>query len=250
MLSIGTGYYVLDINHTKPRLFHFTPHSEEEVTTETMPGLFEETIDRDEYQQHIQHQSAPKNMFHGQSESGALDADTLRYYKLIAKSTDDYLADHDEPLLITGTENRIGHIRALLGYHNVMKESIEGNKEDLNAQQLQDITITVIKSVDIVNRDELVAKAKNTPPSGLTIGCANIEAAIVKGQVETLFLSCFRRTADNVRNADKVTVVLQLSEEIVATESLVRGALSQGAVVVAVRLGSFDTDEPLALLRF
>src|SRR5680860_1111175 len=120
MLSIGTGYYVLDINHTKPRLLHFTSHTKSEVYLKDMPGSLEQTSQRDEHQQHIQHQSAPINMFHGQSESGAIDADILRYYKLIAKAVEEYLIDHDEPLLLAGTDNRIGHMRPLIGYSNCL----------------------------------------------------------------------------------------------------------------------------------
>src|SRR5680860_240491 len=116
VLSIGTGYFVLDINHTKPRLLHFTSYTKGEVDLKDMPESLEQTIQRDEHQQHIQHQSGPINMLHGQSESGAVDADMLLYYKLIAKAVEEYLIDHDEPLLLAGTENRIGHMRPLVSY--------------------------------------------------------------------------------------------------------------------------------------
>ena len=250
MLSIGTGYYVLDINHTKPRLLHFTSNTKEEVDLKDMPGSFEQTIERDDYQQHIQHQSSPINMFHGQSESETLDSDTLRYYKLIAKAVDEHLADCDEPLLLTGTENRIGHMRPLLGYRNVMDDIVKGSSEELNEQELQDVTFAVIKAADIVDRNKLISKIKATPNSSLALGSTKVQAVISDGRVETLFLPVFRITADNVRENDKATIVLQLPEDIMIIEPLVRGALSQDAAVVAVRQGSFDTDEPLALLRY
>lgn len=250
MLSIGTGYYILDINHSNPRLIHVTATSKEEVVTDMMPGSFEDTVEREEYQKQQQHQSGAGNMFHGHSETAALDEDTLRYYRLIAKCVDDYLIDHDEPLLLTGTDNRIGHMRPLLTYHAVMKEAVEGNNEDLNEQELQNATDAIIKSNDIAEREKIVTKVKNTALSSLALGQTEIAAAIVDGRIETLFLSAFKRTTDNVRDTYQASVVLQLPEDITPIESLVRGVLLQGGNVVAVEQGSFDNNEPRALCRF
>ncbi|HZJ34861.1 MAG TPA: hypothetical protein VFD55_02505 [Candidatus Angelobacter sp.] len=250
MFSIGTGYYVLDINHTKPRLLHFTSYTKGEVDLKDMPGSLEQTIQRDERQQHIQHQSAPRNMFHGQSESGAVDADILRYYKIIAKAVEEHLIDHDEPLLLAGTDNRIGHMRPLIGYSNIIDAVLNGNNEDLNEQELLDATTAAIESVGTLKRDKLITKVKATPLANLSQGITEIETAIASGRVEALYLSAFERTTDNVREDGRSAVVLQLPEDITAIESLVRSALLQGAEVVAVEQGSFDTDEPLALLRY
>jgi hypothetical protein len=250
LLSIGTGYYVLDINHTKPRLLHFTAHSRSEVALADMPGSFEEAIGRDERLQHMQHQSGPKNMFHGQSESGAMDEDTLRYYKLIARAVDQYLADHDSPLLLAGTENRIGHMRPLLEYANVLRDTFEGNHEHLNDQQFQTATTAIIEAVACVKRDAIVEKVKSVPPSDLAIGALEIEEAIAKGQVATLFLPSFQYTADNVRDGEAERIVLHLPEDTVERETLVRGTVAQGGAVVAVALGSFESDEPRALRRY
>ncbi len=250
MLSIGTGYFVLDINHTKPRLLHFTPYTKGEIDLKDMPESLEHTIQRDEHQQHIQHQSGPKNMFHGQSDDGAVDADMLLYYKLISGAVDEYLADNDEPLLLAGTENRIGHMRPLISYGNVVAATLTGNNEDLNEQELLDATAEAIENVDTMNRDRLISKVKATPPSNLSYGNKEIETAITVGKVELLFLSAFKTTPDNVREDGSSIVVLQLPEDINSIESLVRGSLSQGAKVIAVEQGSFDTDEPLALLRY
>ncbi len=250
MLSIGTGYYVLDINLTKPRLVHFTSSAKEAVAIESMPGSFEETVERDEYRKQQQHQSIAGNTYHGHGNEGALDEDTLRYYKLIAKCVNDYLIDHDEPLLLAGTKNRIGHMRPLLKYHNVMEETVEGNNEELNEQELLDVSDTLIKNADVAKRGEIVLEVKNTPLSNLALGSAEIQSTIDEGSVATLFLSAFRRTADNIRNTYLASIVLQLPEDIMTVETLVRGVLSQGGEVVAVKQDSFDSDEPRALLRF
>ncbi len=250
MLSIGTGYFVLDINQTKPRLIHFTSSAKEEVAADGMPGTFEETVKRVDYQDQQQHQSVAGNMFHGHSETAALIEDELRYYKLIAACADEYLADHDEPLLLAGTESRIGHMRPLIRYGNVLEATLAGNNEELNEQDMLDATETEMKSLDMVKRGALVDTAKATPLSKLAMGATEIEAAIAEGKVDTLYLSAFRNTTDNIRDNYQSTVVLQLPEDILAIETLVRGALLQGADVIAVAQGSFDTNEPRAILRF
>ncbi len=249
MLSIGTGYYVLDINHAKPRLVHFTSTLKEEVATESMPGSFEETVEREEYQKQQQHQSVAGNMFHGHSETAALDEDTLRYYKLIAKCVDEYLVDRDEPLLLMGTENRIGHMRPLLRYQNVLEEAVEGNNEGLNEQELLNATVELIESVDLAKRDKIVAQVKNTPLSSLALGQSEIQTAVDEGRIETLFLSVFRLTTDNIRDTYQASVVLQLPKDILSIEMLVRGVLKQGGEIVAVEQGSFYDDEPRAICR-
>lgn len=250
MLSLGTGYYVLDINHTKPRLVHFTSHSYEVVATKTMPGSYEDTVGREEYQNQLQHQSISGNVFHGHDEAAAIDNDTQRYYKLIAKSVDEYLAGNNQPLILAGTEDRIGHMRSILGYPNIADETAVGNYQDLNEQELQDVFTTVIERVNAANRGKLVAKVRATPLSNLALGPTEIELANTEGRVETLFLPSFKRTTDNVRGGDDAYIVLQLPEDISAIESLVRGTLSQGGNVVAVEQGSFDNDDPRAICRF
>lgn len=250
MLSLGTGYYVLDINHTTPRLLYFTSYTKKEVDLKDMPGSLEQTMQRDEHPQHIQHQSGPRNMLHGQSESGAVDADMLKYYKMIANVVEEHLVDHDEPLLLAGTDNRIGHMRPLLHYGNILNAVLSGNNEDLNEQEIRDATDFLIKTVDSVKRDELTSKVKAMSPSDLSLGSSEIGSAIEGGKVETLFLSVYKMTTDNVREDEASLIVLQLPENINEIESMVRGALLQGAEVVAVEQGSFDSDEPLALLRY
>jgi hypothetical protein len=250
MLSIGTGYYVLDINHTKPRLVYFSASAKEEVATESMPGSFEEMVERVEYQKQQQHQSVGGGMFHGHTEADALDEAAMRYHRLIAKCVDKYLVDHDEPLLLTGTQNRIGHMRPLLNYHNVMKEAVEGNNEQLNEQELQNATDKIIENADMAARDEVIEKTKNTPLSSIALGTIEIETAAEAGRVEALFLSAFRRTTDNIRDNYQTSIVLQLPEDVLSIETLARVVLTKGGNIVAVEQGSFENDEPRALCRY
>ncbi len=250
MLSIGTGYYVLDINHTKPRLIYFASNMKKEIDLEDMPGSLEQTIDRDEHIQRLQHQGSLKNMFHGQKDSAADDADMIRYYKLIVNAVEQFLIDHDEPLLLTGTENRIGNIRPLFSYPRVLAEAVEGNHEGLNTQELENTTIAVIEKAETADRKKLVAMAKSTPPSNMAVGAKDIEIATSKGKVETLFLSSFKRTTDSVGTGYQADIVMQLPEDVSTTETLVRSTLSQGGNVVAVEKGSFENDEPRALCRY
>lgn len=250
MLSIGTGYYVLDINHTKPRLVYFSASAKEEVAIESMPESLEEMVERVEYQKQQQHQSSGDSMFHGHTEENALDDAAMRYYRLIAKSVETYLDDHDEPLLLTGTQNRIGHMRPLLNYYNVMKESVEGNNEKLNEQELQNATEGIIENADMVARDEVIEKIKNTPLSSIALGVKEIETAAEEGRVESLFLSSFRRTTDNVRNNYQESIVLQLPGDVLSIEVLTRAVLAQGGNIIAVEQGSFEDDEPRALCRY
>jgi hypothetical protein len=250
MLSIDTGYYVLDINHKKPRLAHFTSGSRVEIAVHGMPGSFEDTAAREKHRKQLQHQSMAGDVFHGHNETAALDEDIIRYYKLIAKSVNKYLANHDEPLLLAGTQDRVGHMRQLLKYPNVLDVSLEGSNEALNLQELQNVTKAIIDTYESAKRDTLITQLTNEPPGTIAIGHVEIEKALDEGRVASLFLSVYKVTTDNVRDTYKSLVVLQLPDDIQSMEKLVRGALSQGGTIIAVEVGTFEDDSPRALCRF
>ncbi len=250
MASIGTGYYILDVNLNKPRLLYFTNNSQKEITVESMPGSFQEMVKNVEYQKQLQHQSTGGGMFHGHSDDNALEADTAKYLKVIADSVSSHLQTHDDPLLLSGTQDRISKIRPLLTYKDTLEEILEGNNENLNEQQLRVASSSIINELHTKEHDHLIEALKSAPDTSTVAGEEAIKQAIEQGRVDTLYIPSYRKTNDGVNGGGESSILLQLSEKIEIIESIIRGTLLQGGSVAAIQLDAFDSNESQALCRF
>lgn len=249
--SMGSNYYVLDINHTRPRLLAGTPSGCAELLLDDMPGSFEEITDNIEYTNQLQHQSGGVGGFHGHTDDGAIQDDTNSYYRKVAKAVDGYLVGHSEPLLLMGVENRVGSMRNFLSYARVLDAYIEGSGEAMNEREVYDHSIPIIEQCNTKRRSDLVDKLKATNPAIVAMGFDEIRAALAENRIATLLAPCFRRTADTVREGYDEIIVLQLNDDdVIDTESLVRATLAQGGEVVAVAIDSFEDEQPRALCRF
>src|SRR5690606_761779 len=75
--GLGSNYYILDINHNRPRLIEGSPAGCKELEIEDMPGSFESMTDNIEYRKELQHQSGGVGAFHGHTDDAALEEDAM-----------------------------------------------------------------------------------------------------------------------------------------------------------------------------
>ncbi len=254
--SIGTGFYVLDINLDSPRLCRSVNGTLQELELNEMPGSFQEAAARDDYKMELQHQSSSHGTdggasFHGHDPAENVDDDIARYLRMIADAANDYLKDREEPLILSGTSSRVGNIRHHLTYSNVLQDSASGNKENLTAQQLYDETISIATAYDANKRQASVDKLLSSAPEYVVVGAAEIQEAAAAGRVERLYLPVYRKTTDSVRPGDFESIILQLPEDISEIEKLVKATMDQGGEVLATEIDSYEgADKPRALCRY
>lgn len=255
--SISSGFYVLDINLNNPQLYRAVGGTLVEVTLDNMPESFQDSIDKVEYTAELQHQSAPRNSsgnntsFHGHDPAEEVDDDTKRYLRAVAKVVDEHMKDHEQPLILAGTENRMGNLRKHLTYGNVLSYSVSGNHEDLSAQQLYEAAVRIATSYDQARRQDLVDILTSSAPELVVTGKQEILKAAEAGRVERLYLPVYRQTNDTVRSGDSNSILLELPEDIAELEELVQATLAQAGEVLATEIDSYDgADAPQALCRF
>ena len=250
--SLGSNYYILDINHKRPRLIEGTTMACSELVIDDMPDSFDSMTENVEYDKELQHQSGGVGTFHGHSDEAAVQDNVMHYYRKIAQTVSAYLAGYGEPLVLMGVENRVGEVRQLLSYPHVLHEYIEGNGEAMNDQALHDVSMPVIEKYNKKQRSDALVLFHTTPPVRTLIGAKDIEAASVEGRLDTVFVPCFRETADTVRGGYNKSIVMQLNSSMrdETVESLIRSVLSTGGTVQAVEIDAFEDERPRALCRF
>lgn len=256
MHSIGTEFYVLDINLTKPRLMKSNHGTLVSVDEANIPGSFQETIAGDEYKMELQNMPAPRgsggdNRIHGHSPEDAIEHATVRYLTNVADAVNEFLVDSDQPLLLVGEQSRVGNLRPFLKYEYLLSQSIDGNYEMYNPQDLYDLVIETMQDHETQQRRVLIEQIISSDPELVVTGNKEIIKAALAGRVEQIYVPAYRRTKDSVRTRDSRSIVLQLPEEISELESVIRDVLLQAGSVVAVEIGAYsELTEIKALCRF
>lgn len=248
--SLGSHYYLLDINHTRPRLLVGSPSQSTELVIDNMPDSFESMTENVEFSKELQHQSGGVGAFHGHSDENALLDNTKTYYRHIARAVDTFLEGHKEQLLLIGVENGVGSMRKVLTYPHILDNNIEGSGEAMNEQQLHEASTKSIETFNTERRRQIIHTFEETLPALTAVGIEAVQAALAESRVATLLVPSFRRTTDTVREGFDTAIVLELNDNADATESLVRGALEQGGEVIALATDSFADEQPRALCRF
>ncbi len=252
MNSLGSDFYVLDINHTRPRLVEVSSVGCQEVKLESMPSSFEEMTANIEYGKDLQHQSGGSDRFHGHTDEAALQDDAMRYYRKIVEAVENHLEGHDDPVVLVGTENRIGEIRKLLTYHRVLEDYIEGNGEHMDETGLCNAGRPLVEKYNQTKRQTMVNQFAEIIPDRKLIGIDEIHQAAQEGRIDTLFVPSYRITSDTVREGFDESIVVELSDDnkIEPIEAVVRDVLSSGGRVQAVALDAFEDDQLRASCRY
>jgi hypothetical protein len=256
MHSIGTTFFVLDVNLTKPRLLVSKDGGLSEVEVEGMPDSFQDKIAGAEYKPELQYKSAPRggdvsNMFHGHDAAEEVNDDIAEYLTEIAKSVNTFLKESDQPLLLVGVQSRVGNIRSHIEYDNLLEAKIDGSFEKHSMQDLYESVIEVINDYDSQRRHKLIDQLLSADSKNIVSGNDAIAEAAKAGRIERMYVPAYRRTNDSVRPDAEESIVLQLSDEIKDIETVVSDVLSHGGSVQAVEIGSqHEIQQPKALCRY
>lgn len=240
MASADTGFYLLDINFTKPRLFSGSRGSLREVLVKDMPKSFDNVMGRSSFKNHSLG-----------GEDNAINEDEKKYLQLIATAVADYMPHHNRALIIAGTSNRIGHIKPLLQHGHILNESLVGNFETTDSEQLYREVNAVLRPALMKERDEIATQVLNTAPQFVVIGVNEIVEAANIGRVSLLVIPSYKVTADTVQQDVSERVVLELPANIEDIEPMVRVVIEKGGEVTSVELDKYDhLQVPKAICRY
>jgi len=237
--SDDTGFYLLDLNFTHPRLFNGARGVLEEIKVDEMPENFTAEVGTE----------ITKNNkgFEDNTES----EDEKRYLKLVAEAVDKAMAYDNRALLLAGTTNRTGNIRSFLEHGHVLNETLEGSFEKSNTKELYNASADIIRGSLRKGRDDTVEELASKPPELVVMGTKEIKEAAASGRVERLLLPTYRLTQDSVRAGEGEKIVIELPADIESIEDAVRVVLLQSGEVTAVEIDGYDElSMPKAICRY
>ncbi len=238
--SADTGFYVLDVNFTNPRLFMGARGNLVEVDVKSMPKNIESAIVRTAYKNHSLG-----------GEDNALNEDQKRYLQMVADAVGEAIIYEDRALLLAGTSNRTGNIRALLKHNHILPETLVGSYEKADTEKIYQDSAEVVRLALRKERDTAVEALGNTPPELVAMGTKEIQIAAETGRVDTLFMPTYRLTEDSVRASDGEKIIIELPADIESIERTVMSVIEQSGKIIAVEIGGYDIlPEPKALCRY
>jgi hypothetical protein len=238
--SADTGFYVLDVNFTNPRLFSGARGNLKEIVVANMPKNIESAIGRDSYSNHSLG-----------DEDNAVGEDEKRYLQMIADAVDAAITYDNRALLLAGTSNRTGNIRNQLKHGHVLSDTLVGSYEKSDIEKIYQDSSEVVRQALRKERDEAVEALGNTAPELVVIGTDEIKEAASTGRIDSLFIPAYRLTEDSVRADDGEKLIIELPADIESIESTVKSVLAQSGKIVAVEIDGYDLiTEPKAICRF
>ena len=252
MAGANTNYYLVDINLTKPRLLFGSRGSFREIVIDDMPGSIEETIGREEYRKHLQHQRSGVSNFHGHTEEDAILDDQQKYFRAIAQAVDDYLAkkSSDRPLILAGTTSRIGNFQKHLRYRHVIDSQLVGNFEDSSVKDIFNKSNPIADRYFQEQVDKSVEKLLSSAPEVVAIGEQEIIEVARDNRVEALYIPIYQFN-EAPSSSSEPSLTLELPADIYDLEPMVTTVFKQNGQIIPVAIDRYDgLDQPKALCRF
>jgi len=263
MKSIDRGFYLLDINlKTKPRLFRSVGRTLVEVEPDEMPQSFETIAAQYEYDSEIGFKGAPRGgaggsgdsvSYHGADLNRELDAKQRAYLHDVAAAVDTFLSNRERPLVLAGTEERVGNLRKYLSYHTVLHDYVNGDVGDDNGSILFRKALPLVTTYRRGLIDASVQELHNSKPEIIVTGTEAILQAAQEKRVARLYVPLYRLVDSTDKTTNAVSeVALELPSDLLnPLEQLVRAVLAQDGTLQAVEKDAYKgLSEPTALCRF
>lgn len=238
--SADTGFYVLDLNFTAPRLFSGSRGVLNEVKVKSMPKSIDKELGRSSYKNHSLG-----------DEDNAVSEDEKRYLQMVADAVDETITYDKRALLLAGTSNRTGNIRAQLKHGHVLGDTLVGSYEKSTSEELYQASSEVVRVALKKEQNDALEVLSNTPPELVVIGALEIKEASSAGRVGTLFIPAYRLTTDSVRETDSEKLIIELPSDIESIEITVKAVMEQSGNIVPVEIeGESSPSELTAICRY
>jgi hypothetical protein len=200
LLSGDGRFYVLALSQGEARLFQGTRYSVSELDLEGVPTSLAEALSLDDPERRLQFHTAsgPSGgkgsrpaMFHGQgAPSQDQKDDILRYFQKLDTGVQELLAGEQAPLVLAGVDYLFPLYREANTYPHLIEEGIEGNPDDLSAQELHQRAWAIVQPRFLKEREVAVQRfSQLSDTDGASDNLSEIVPAAHHGRVETLFVA-------------------------------------------------------------
>jgi hypothetical protein len=197
-------FYVLALSQKNVKFFAGTGHSLQEIEVENMPHQLEETLLEDEFQKGVQHRvgtprggnSAAQHpgSVHGQGspDREKHDADMLQFFYAVNQALHDKLREEKTPLILAGVEHILPIYHAANTYPYLLAESISGNSEIMNLEQLHDEAWRIVAPLLQEDKKQAIELYQQLAGEGTGKAASNIKEIVPAAyyhRVDSLFVA-------------------------------------------------------------
>ena len=193
LLSGDGRYYILALSQNKIRLFQGTHYSVNEVSLADVPENLAETLRDDDSWKDLHMHSAlsGKGKLSAITHGDEVDSreNIRRYFRRIDRGLHELLRNERAPLVLAGVDYLHPIYKEVNSYPHLMDEGIAGNPERLSAEELHELTWTIVKPYFQKAQQEAVNRYKEFASSGQASNrIRKIIPAASHGRVELLFV--------------------------------------------------------------
>ena len=201
-LSRNGHFYVLTLSQKQIRLLEGSLFSIDEIDLENVPTSLREALKFDDPERQLQFHTgtnatgvggARPAVFHGQgAREDDAKTDLLRYFQQVDKGLMEMLGDEQAPLVLAGVDYLLPICKQANNYHYLVNEAIEGNPDDLSAEELHQQAWKIIEPIFNTDQRQAIARYKESIGSGSKLASNSLKSIIPAahyGRVDTLFVA-------------------------------------------------------------
>lgn len=196
LLDLGFEYNLLTLSLGAVALYRGDAGGLERIELDdSVPTSLAEVAGRETSDAQLQHHPADRGskeaVFHGQgSGKDDEDAEIDRFLRTLDDALDDYFEAHDLPLLLAGVDELTSRYRRLAERRNFVEESLTGNVEQLEGQELHERAQPLIEAhAKRLQNMELEALREREDGRPVCCDLDEVLIAAIDGRVDTLFIA-------------------------------------------------------------
>jgi hypothetical protein len=193
LFSEDGAFYVLAVSQNLVRLFHCNRYFVREVTPEAVPESLADVLKYDQPEKQLQFHTTGRgsSIFHGQG-LGKDDnkVNILRYFQQIDHGLHELLREEHVPLVMAAVDYLHPIYREANTYAHLLEETIEGNPDELSAEELQERAWAIVKPYFERARADKLKQYNEAVSKGLaTNDVREAVLAAYDGRISTLFVA-------------------------------------------------------------
>jgi hypothetical protein len=202
LLSSDGRFYILALSQNDVRLLQGTRYSVSAIDLEGVPISLAEALRYDDPEKRLQFHTSTRMpggkgkrpaIFHGHG-VGSNDAETniLRYFHQVDEGLHDLLRDEQAPLVLAGVDYLLPIYRKANTYPHLVDQGIEGNPEELSAEELHECAWAIVRPLFLVAQKEAATHYRQLAGAGSEQASSDLKDIIPaahQGRVETLFVA-------------------------------------------------------------
>jgi len=203
LLSGDGRFYVLALSQNEVRLLQGTRHSVREIELEEVPPSLAEVLKFNDPEKRFQFHTMTRTpggkgerpaIFHGHGVASADDPKDYisRYFHRIDEGLHDLLQGEQAPLVLAGVDYLLPIYREANTYPHLVDEGIEGNPEELGAEELHEQAWAIVQPLFVAEQEEAAAQYRQRAGAGSEQASNKLKEVVpaaYHGRVETLFIA-------------------------------------------------------------